>query len=157
MKALVVGLGNDLLGDDGVGILAARKLSGELSSEADVIETSLHGLALLDLLVGYDHLIIVDAICTGRFPPGTVVELNPKELQVALGPSPHYTGLPELITIAGQLQLEFPREIKVLAVEVADPHTVGGGLSEAVANALGEVITRVKEDLRRWEERDRAA
>jgi hydrogenase maturation protease len=152
MKTLVVGLGNDLLGDDAIGVLAARKLAGELSGEVDVIESSLHGLALLDLFVGYNRLIIIDAISTGELSPGNIIELDPEDLKGIPGPSPHYTGLPELITIASQLQLEFPEEIKVLAVEVADPHAVGRKLSDPVASALGEVIRRVKECLRRWEE-----
>jgi hydrogenase maturation protease len=152
MKTLVVGLGNDLLGDDAIGVLAARKLAGELSGEVDVIESSLHGLALLDLFVGYNRLIIIDAVSTGELSPGNIIELNPRNFRAIPGPSPHYTGLPELIAIASQLQLEFPEEIKVLAVEVANPHTVGRKLSDPVAGALGEVIRRVKEYLRRWEE-----
>ena len=152
MKPLVVGLGNDLLGDDAVGILAAQKLARELSAKVDVIETSLHGLALLDLFVGYNRLIIIDAISTGELSPGDVIELNPRDFRAIPGPSPHYTGLPELITIASQLQLEFPEEIKIIAVEVANPHTVGRKLSDPVASALSEVIRRVKEQLHRWEE-----
>jgi hydrogenase maturation protease len=154
MKPLVVGLGNDLLGDDAVGILAAQKLARELSAKVDVIETSLHGLALLDLFVGYNRLIIIDAISTGELSPGDVIELDPRNLRAIPGPSPHYTGLPELITIASQLQLEFPEEIKIIAVEVASPHTFGRKLSDPVATALGEVVRRVKEHLRRWEEEE---
>ncbi|MHB0936092.1 MAG: hypothetical protein ACYC6A_06840 [Armatimonadota bacterium] len=49
---LVLGLGNELLSDDGVGVLAVRTLAKELRGQADVVETALHGLALLELFLG---------------------------------------------------------------------------------------------------------
>ena len=53
MKTLVLGLGNELLSDDGVGILAVRRLKETYKGQADIVETSLHGLALLDLFIGH--------------------------------------------------------------------------------------------------------
>ncbi len=65
MKTVVLGLGNPILTDDGVGLRVARELEGRLDQqEATVMETSLAGLNMLDLLAGYDRAIIIDAIQT---------------------------------------------------------------------------------------------
>ncbi|MFN4217830.1 MAG: hydrogenase maturation protease [Candidatus Bipolaricaulia bacterium] len=147
MKALILGLGNELLGDDAVGILAARTLKERLKDKADVVESSLSGMALLDLFIGYERAIIIDAVKTGRTPPGTIYELSPADLGAVLAPSPHYAGLPELIATAQALHLDFPKEIKIFALEVEDLYTIGGKLSPAVARAVGELVQRVEQAL----------
>jgi hydrogenase maturation protease len=77
VKILILGLGNELLSDDAVGILAARVLKERLGDKADVVESSLSGMALLDLLVGYERAILIDAVKTGRTPPGTICGTQP--------------------------------------------------------------------------------
>jgi hydrogenase maturation protease len=61
MKTVILGLGNPILTDNAVGIKIAQKLKEE-SSKLEVIETSEAGIALLDLIMGYDKLIIIDSI-----------------------------------------------------------------------------------------------
>ena len=151
MKTLVLCLGNELLGDDGVGILAARKLREELQGSAAIEETSLSGMALLDFFIGYQEAIVVDAIQTGRHPPGTVIELGSDDLGDVIAPSPHYAGLPEILRVAQELNLEFPSKIRVFAIEVTDPFTVGGTLSDQVRAAIGNLVSGVKAQIERWQ------
>jgi hydrogenase maturation protease len=151
MKTLVLGLGNDLLSDDAVGILAVRALKRQIGHHADVVESDLTGLGLMDILAGYDKVIIIDAVQTTRFRPGTIIDIDPKDLDTIPNPSPHYTGLPEMIAIAGQLNIDFPGEIKIMAIEVADHCTLGGELSKPVADALHGVVDRARLYLQRWE------
>lgn len=152
MKILVLGLGNELLGEDAVGIMAARALKDKLRGQADVVESSLSGLALLEHFIGYDRAIVIDAVKTGHHPPGTIVEMGPGDLDPAIAPSPHYAGLPELLALAKQLNLDFPKEIKIFALEVEDPYTIGGKLSEPVSRALKELVRRVYAQVHRWQE-----
>jgi hydrogenase maturation protease len=151
MKTLVLGLGNELISDDGVGLLAARRLKQEYKGQADVIETSLHGLALLDFFIGYDKAIIIDAIQTGTHNPGEIIELSPSDLDEVLAPSPHYSGLPEMLVLAKEMDLEFPSEIAIFAIEIVDSSTLGGGLTQPVADNLGALVERVKDRLAMWE------
>ena len=116
MKTIVLGLGNDLLGDDAAGILAARALREQIGDVADVVESSLTGLALLDLFLGYDRAIIIDAIVTGNKPPGAIHELHPSDLDPVVAPSPHYTGLPEMLAISERLDLKFVYLLKAYIV-----------------------------------------
>jgi hypothetical protein len=69
-----------------------------------------------------------------------------------LAPSAHQAGLPELAAVATRLGLGFPSEAVVLAVEVVDPYTLGAPLSQPVAGALEELVSRVRAKVRRWEE-----
>lgn len=150
VKTLILGLGNELLSDDAVGILAARALRERLKDKADVVESALSGMALLDLFLGYERAIIIDAVKTGQSPPGTIYELTPSDLSTVLAPSPHYAGLPELIAIATALKLDFPKVIKIFAMEVEDPYTIGGKLSSAVAQAFHELVQRVEGQITHW-------
>lgn len=150
MKPLVLGLGNDLLCDDGVGLVAARRLAETIDDRADVVTSSLHGLALIDYFIGYTRAVVVDAVQTGLHPPGTVIEMDIADLRAVPGPSPHYTGLPEMRKIARELHLAFPETVKIVAVEIADVHTVQEKLSSAVEAALDEVYARVENIVQGW-------
>jgi hydrogenase maturation protease len=153
---LVIGLGNEYAGDDAVGILAARALKAELAGVADVAESAASGLALLEDFAGYDRAIVIDAILTGRHPPGSIVEMSLTDLGPMVAPSTHQAGMPELAVVAGRLGLKFPAQTWVLAVEVAAPPAFGEPLSEAVAAAIGPLGRSVRAQLERWAAADAA-
>jgi hydrogenase maturation protease len=150
MKPLVLGLGNDLLGDDGIGLAAARCLGACLGEAADVVESSLHGLALMDLMLGYRQAIIIDAIQTGQHPVGTVLELSPGDLRPVMTPSPHYSGLPEMMALAKQLGVEFPEDIRIIAVEIDGISAIREDMSAEVRKSLIEIESRVTAILHEW-------
>jgi hydrogenase maturation protease len=150
VKPLILGLGNDLLGDDAVGLLAVRRLADSINGQADIVESNLSGIALLDLLAGRPRVIVVDAMQSGRHSPGSVVELSASDFRSFPCPSPHFTGLPELIDLAGSMDLEFPREISIIAVEIADACTIGADISKEVAQALPEIVNCIWKTLNYW-------
>jgi hydrogenase maturation protease len=139
--------------DDGIGILTARNLRPRISQDVDVVESSLSGLALLDLLVGYDRAIIIDALFSGHHPPGTIIQLTMDDLSSVVAPTPHFAGLPELFALAQRLELDFPKELVIFAVEVEDPLTIGGSLSPAVEQALPGLMHQIVGQIARWEEK----
>ena len=142
MRIKLLGLGNDLLADDAIGHLAVAELGPRLAGRADVEATALHGLALLDLLIGYDAAVVLDAACTGAHPVGTVHEIDADSLARVQNPSPHFAGFPEMLDLADRLELHFPRRLRIIAVEVLDPYTVGGVMTPAVRAALPELCER---------------
>jgi hydrogenase maturation protease len=144
VKIKVLGLGNDLLADDGIGHLAVTALEPRLAGRADVEATALHGLALLDLLTGYDAAVVLDAACTGARPVGTVYEIDPATLARIESPSPHFAGFPEMLDLAVRLELHFPRRLRIIAVEVQDPWTIGGAMTPAVREALPQLCERAE-------------
>lgn len=156
MKILVLGLGNEILSDDAVGILAARAIREVLArgdaggAEVDVVESSVAGIALLEVFVDHDFALVIDAIVTGKKPAGSILELSPSDLGSVQAPSPHYAGLPEIMALARNLELDFPRDVKILAIEVIDPLTLGGGLSPPVAAGIPKLVDRALEWIHAW-------
>lgn len=145
-ELLVLGLGNDILSDDAVGLLVARQLGKEFSSDVrvDVRETQEMGLALLDYLSGYREAILVDAIQTGSAPPGTLHELDADGLKRLVGGTPHFLGVGETLALGRQLGLPMPSRVRIFAIEVADVQTVGTRLSSAVQESFAGILDRLR-------------
>ncbi len=148
-RLLVLALGNDILGDDGVGFAAARLLKKELPEDfADIQETAESGLALLDFLEGYDKALLLDAISTGKCPPGTILEYSSEDFCKITAPSPHFAGLPEILQMAEKLNIPFPKDILILAMEIENPLVLTERLSPEIQKALPEFVKRAKKILR---------
>lgn len=157
MKTLLLGLGNELYGDDGVGIHVARKLKADFGEGKEpsacpgnltIEESSLSGLSLLDIIIGYDRLVVVDTIKKADPETGRVMLLEENELRAVPGPSPHYISISQTLEVGRLHGLAVPANIKVVAVESRNIHSLGEGLSEDMRRALPEIIRRVKEILR---------
>ncbi len=149
-RILVLGLGNDILGDDAVGLLVARRLRAFLSDSVIIVESGGGGLDLLDLLEGYDRALLLDAIMTGRRPAGTIVEFSAEQLAGTDAPSPHYAGLPTVIALANSLGVHFPSDFRILAVEVANPFEVVERLTAPVASAVPTLVARAQAIVNGW-------
>lgn len=147
---LLLALGNDLLGDDGVGLAAARALQQEFSGRVEVVETGEAGLALMEVLMGYECALIIDAVVTGDHPPGTVLNFAPDDFRRVLAPSPHYAGIPEVLELAARLGVAFPRDIRVLAMEVLNPLHFSPDLTPEVQAALPAYIDSIRSQLESW-------
>jgi len=146
---LVLGLGNDILGDDAVGLLAARRLAVDRPPAVEVVEAAGCGLDLLDHLVGRRQALLLDAIVTGQHPPGSVLEVGPENF---LGDhtSPHAAGLPEALSLARCLGLPLPEDLRILALEIEDAYQVREGLSPSVERALPAYIQRARMIVEGW-------
>ncbi len=145
MSVLVLGLGNDILTDDAVGLHVVRQLRERLVGHPGIAveETSEMGLALLDFFVGQRVVVLVDAIQTGRVPPGSVHELEADQLRQLTGRVPHFLGVGETLALGRHLGLEMPEQVKILAIEVADPFTLGTELSPTIQAALPDLVDRL--------------
>lgn len=125
MNTLILGMGNSILTDDGVGIKIARKLK-EREPELEVIETSEAGIALLDFIVGYDKLIIIDSIKTEKGKPGELYRLGMEALKPAANlSSSHGIDIATAYEIGQGLGYKMPKYISIYAVEVEDNTTFG--------------------------------
>jgi hydrogenase maturation protease len=149
-RIVVLGLGNDILADDAVGLVAARFLRGHYGEEIEVVEAAESGLALLDFLEGRSHALLLDAILTGRHPAGTVLEFSRGDFDTALGMSPHYAGIPEVLGLAECLGMPFPTELCILAMEVEDLYCLREGLSVSVDLALPGYLAHARRILDGW-------
>ena len=145
-RTLVLGLGNDILTDDAVGLLVVRQLQTQLAGRpgVDIQETTEMGLALLDFFTGYSRVILVDSIQTGQAPPGSVHELDAASLKQLTGRTPHFLGVGETLSLGRDLGLPMPDTVTIFAIEVADPFTVSTRMTLPVEDALLQIVERIK-------------
>jgi len=139
----VLGLGNELLADDGFGVLVAREIERSFPGQIDVVCSSAAGFNLLDDLLGAPRLVVVDTIVTGCSKPGTIHVFRADQIPNAPGVAPHFLGLFEVLEVARQLHLDLPQEILVMAVEASDCATIGGVMHPDVRSAMNTVVNRI--------------
>lgn len=152
LETLVLGLGNPILTDDGVGIHVVRAAAAQCSPENGVTfaEASVGGLRLLDILVGYDRVVMVDAIRTLGGRPGEVYRLHPGALRGSLhSGSTHDVSLCDALHLGRGLGMTLPGDevITILAVEVEDVLTFGETCTAAVGAAIPRVVQMVLEEM----------
>jgi len=146
MKILVLGVGNLLLKDEGVGIHAIRALENEnLPPNVTLMDGGTGGLHLLSWLQDYDRIIMIDATLDDN-PPGTIRLIQPRYAS-DFPPlmSAHEIGLRDMIEamcLLGNLP-----EIQLIVISAADISEVGTNLSPEVQAALPEVVQLVKKYL----------
>ena len=144
-QLLLLGLGNDILTDDAVGLFVVRELRPKLAAHPsiDVCETTEMGLALLEFITGYRTVVIVDSIQTGKVPPGFVHELDAPALNQLTGRTPHFVGVSETLALGQTLGLAMPEQVRIFAIEVKDPFTVGTALTPSLQSALPGIVQRI--------------
>lgn len=147
IKTLILGLGNPLLGDDGVGWRVAEAAQKQITDA--MIEIDFHaggGLALMERLVGYARAIIVDALNTGNAPPGTVRSLRLEDLPshvVSHLASAHETDLKTALQVGRQMGAALPTEILIVGIESQQVYDFSETLSPAVAAAVPRAVQLV--------------
>ncbi len=129
LSTLVIGLGNPLLGDEGIGVALAQALSELYADEPAVecLDMGTGGMAILHVLAGHHKAIFLDCALMGE-APGTLRRFTPAEVrdrQSSPRCSLHEGNLLELLTLAGELQT-LPPEIVIFGIE---PHTLAPGCS----------------------------
>ena len=145
MKTLILGVGNPILTDDGVGIKIAQKCK-EINPELEVIETSEAGIALLDLVAGYDKLIIIDSIKTGQGKPGEVYKLQLEELKLTMDfSSSHGIDIATAFELGQRLGYKMPKFVTVYAVEIKDNTTFAEGCTEGIAERIPFITKQIIE------------
>ncbi len=147
MRTVIVGVGNPLLADDGVGILVAREV-GRLLSGVEVVEANLAGIPLLEELVGYDRAIIVDSIKGRDKNLGRMRKLRLEDLGMGLPSGSHGVGLGTAIGLGKRLGYEVPGLIEVYAIEVVENDRFHLGCSPQIQAKVPELAARIAEDLR---------
>ena len=149
MRTLVLGLGNILLRDEGVGVRVVEALAERyvLPAGIEVVDGGTAGMDLLDTLAGCAHLLICDAVRTGG-PPGSMVKLAGDQVPALFQTrySPHQLGLSDLLatlTLTG----EAPATLILIGIVPADLG-LGLELSPAVTAVVGQAIEYLAAELR---------
>ena len=149
MDILVLGIGNVLLTDEGIGVRALKELERKFSFPANVelLDGGTAGIELLRHIRNRDYLIILDAMKCGQ-KPGTVVRVEGDEVPAAFRTriSPHQLGLSDLLA-AAMLTDELPKNLVLFGVE-PESIDIGLELTETVESNLEKLLDAVADELR---------
>lgn len=141
---LVLGLGNVLLGDDGLGAAAIARLEQNYRVPAGVRleDGGTLGLSLLGLLAEAEHVILVDAVAA-ESPPGTLIRLDGVDVSDAVRDrlSPHQIGVADLLEAARLIE-SYPATVTLLGL-VPDSIDLAVARSSAVADRLDELVAAI--------------
>jgi hydrogenase maturation protease len=151
MQVTIIGIGNTLATDDGVGIRAIEHLRNVVSDERVCFTQSERGgLDLLDLLEGHSRAFIIDAAWTHAKPPGTITVFNiRKPFVVETLPSLHSIGLRTVLAFGATVGTILPGEVTVYTVEAKDIETFHEGCTPEVEEAIQAVTGMVVMELQK--------
>ena len=159
MKTLIIGLGNPILGDDGVGWVVAEQVRSVLLNPQSTIPNpqsvevdcaSLGGLSLMERLTDAERVILVDAIFTGTQPVGTVSRFLLDELpdlSAGHSASAHDTSLRNALHVGRDMAILLPKDedVTIVTIEADNVYDFSQELSPAVAAAVPVALKSVLE------------
>ena len=163
MKTLVIGLGNPILGDDGVGWRVVEEIakvtagkpfdSAQGRPQVEIDYVSLGGLSLMERLTGYERVILIDSIFTGKNPLGSVTTFtldSLPDLTAGHSASAHDTSLRTALKVGRSMNLPLPEDDQVLvvAIEAQDVYEFSEELSPAVSEAVPLAVEAALELIR---------
>jgi hydrogenase maturation protease len=150
MKTIVIGVGNPILQDDGVGIHIINKLRGHLKDSQVIMDIAYTGgMNLLDMIRGYDKVILIDAIKQEHCKTGEVKRFPLTQAPAIHSSNPHDVSLSEALHLAKQLgETHLPQEIIVIGIVVKNTNDFGEHLSSEVASAVPTAVTMVLAELK---------
>ena len=141
-KTLILGLGNPILGDDGVGWRVAEAVQTHidtLKAPVEVDFASLGGLSLMERMLGYERVILVDCLETGAAPVGTVQSMSLAALAnptAGHSASAHDTSLITALEAARTMGAEVPVRVDVVTIEAKNTYDFSEELSPEIAAAV---------------------
>lgn len=149
-RIIVLGLGNLIRRDDGVGVHAIHQLFRDqrIPESVELLDGGTLGLQLLPAIQDATHLLAIDAINNGA-PPGTIFRFDISEIEPLPGtPSVHQIGFSDLLAALRLLE-RFPEKMVLLGVQPAETGW-GHTLSSTVQAALPELIEAAIDELQAW-------
>jgi hydrogenase maturation protease len=150
MKTIILGMGNTLLSDDGIGIVIKRYLEKIISNENDVTlcETSWGGFKIIDLLAGFDYAVIIDSIKTGNKPQGFIHHYKPTDFLPTLRlTSYHDINFITALKLAEIMDAKIPQDIDIFAVEIDDNRSINEFINPDLWNSIKLCSKRIADTL----------
>jgi len=151
-KPVVLGLGNPLFQDEGLGIHVIYELmKGQLAEQAELIDGGTDGLALLNTVEEAQQLLVIDAI-DGGLAPGTIKRWQGDQIKLSAGSkiSPHQLGFQEVLALA-KMRGKMPSQMVLIGVQ---PRSLDWGtrLTAVTALTVPQIMDMVRKQIDTWTE-----
>jgi len=150
MRTIILGVGNPILGDDGVGLKVARELKRRVKNpDVDIDEAATGGINLMDQIIGYDKAILIDTITNKDVLPGEIRRLSIDDFSSFHSFNPHDISLPEACKLARQLgETRVPRDITVFGISLERmPCEFGEELSDEISKTVPKTVDMIMSEL----------
>lgn len=146
-KTLVLGIGSPIMCDDAIGLRVLQELKERGVQDVDLEEACVSGLDLIEIMIDYELVIVVDAIIQSGHPAGTILVLSPEDFSDTVhGTNPHEANVATTIELGRTLEPNrFPKKILFVAVEANDVFTVTEEMTPEVEAALDGTVNKVLE------------
>jgi hydrogenase maturation protease len=147
---LVLGIGNELLGDDGAGVVAARRLATSPMPGVEVLDGGTLGLMLMPYIAGRQAVLVLDAVSEIHGKPGEIVVIGNSDVRRGHGvrATAHDVGLVDALS-AAELAGCAPARVALVGIVPASV-TERWGLSPIVGRRVGEMVTAARVVLAEW-------
>jgi hydrogenase maturation protease len=143
MKTLVLGIGNPILTDDGVGIEIARRIE-QHNPDVVVEETNEAAIALLDLVMDYERLIIIDSIMTEDGQPGKLYKLGLEDFSPKMDfMSAHGMDIATAFEVGRGIGCRLPQSVSIYAVEVKDNSNFSESCTPELAARIAPITQKI--------------
>ena len=153
MKRLLLGIGNTIMGDDGVGIYVARMVKDRIPSRTDlqVKELGVSGFKLVEEILGYDEVIIVDSYASRDTDAGQIREFSAEDFEDTLhAASPHGANFATALELYRSLQPDrVPKRLRIFTVNIHPTDTFGESLSKSVREAALKLAEMIAQEITR--------
>ncbi len=149
MKTLILGLGNPILGDDAIGWMVAQKVYERVKGAVVFLElASVGGIYILDILSGYNRVLIVDAAKTGKNKIGTLfqVEIRKEDIKPSFCMM-HQIDIFQVLDMGMKLKLDMPEVISLYGIEVKNCQNYSEQISSCVKAAIPQIVNQICFDL----------
>lgn len=147
MRKTVIGIGNILRADDGIGVHVTHRLK-ENRTDIEVVDMATASIEMLEFIRGRDKVVIVDAIKTGA-EPGTIHRISTHELGSSSFISTHDINLSCVLMLGRRLyKEEMPEKLVILAIEGEDINSYSNELTTKVRLAIPKLLAEIGKELK---------
>lgn len=141
-NALIIGLGNDIICDDRIGLDLSKKIAEQFS--LTLSDEHAINIGVLGEIAGYEKLIIVDSIKTGNDSVGTVKLLTLEDIENYTGAySTHQISLSDLFKVGEKMDFDMPKELYIISVEIKDNETITEDYSPEIESLYDSVLSEI--------------
>ena len=152
MKTIIVGIGNPLLGDDGVGIHIVRTFQKTHIVPDEVVfdEAQTGGMNLLDVIRGYEQVILVDAVSLSHLSHGQVIRFRVDELPTVHSNNPHDASFMEALQLARAIgDQDVTNDITIIGINLQHiPRDFCDCLSEEIKGSIPKAVDMINSELK---------
>lgn len=150
---VIIGMGNPLLSDDGVGIAVAHAVAARLRHSVNPTVTELHtgGIRLMEVMAGFKLAVVVDAMLSGAVP-GTLKRFDPRDFITTKNTfSSHDTDFATAYDLGRMAGVPLPDQVSFWGIEALEFDLFGEQFTDKVSAAVAGAVDQIVEEIIQWE------